>query len=125
MPSSKIRPFATVALLAAGLAAAAWALPARTAERATVVPAPAIDAPAATSDGMQTVVLAGGCFWGVQAVFQHVKGVTEVLSGYSGGSKDTANYNVVSSGGTGHAESVQVRFDPRQISYGKILQIYF
>ena len=68
---------------------------------------------------------AGGCFWGVQAVFQHTKGVTQVLSGYAGGSKETAQYNVVSSGRTGHAEAVQIRFDPRQISYGRILQIYF
>ena len=89
-----------------------------------VVPPPAVDAAAGT-DQTQTVVLAGGCFWGVQAVFQHVKGVTNAVSGYSGGSKDTAKYMVVSSGTTGHAESVQITFDPRQISYGRILQIYF
>jgi peptide-methionine (S)-S-oxide reductase len=74
---------------------------------------------------LQTVVLAGGCFWGVQAVFQHVKGVSQAVSGYAGGAKDTASYAVVSSGQSGHAESVQVTFDPRQISYGRILQIYF
>jgi peptide-methionine (S)-S-oxide reductase len=80
---------------------------------------------AAGAPGSQTVVLAGGCFWGVQAVFQHVKGVSQAVSGYAGGSKATAIYEVVSSGETGHAESVQVTFDPRQVSFGRILQIYF
>jgi len=116
------RPLAAAAVLA-GLALAAWALPGRAAERATVIPPPAVDA--AASEATQTAVLAGGCFWGMQAVFQHVKGVTQVLSGYSGGSKDTAEYETVSTGRTGHAESVQIKFDPRQISYGRILQIYF
>jgi peptide-methionine (S)-S-oxide reductase len=111
-------------LVAGGLAAALWALPGRTAERATIVPPPAADA-AAGSDQTQTVVLAGGCFWGVQAVFQHVKGVTSAVSGYSGGAKNTAKYMVVGTGTTGHAESVQVTFDPRQVSLGHILQIYF
>src|SRR5229473_2737729 len=99
-------PYASVALvLAVGLAGALWSLPGRTAERATVVPPPAVDA-ASTNDETQTVVLAGGCFWGVQAVFQHTKGVTKAVSGYAGGSKDTARYQVVSSGTTGHAEAV-------------------
>jgi peptide-methionine (S)-S-oxide reductase len=111
-------------LLAAGVAGAMWAMPGRSAERATVIPPPAVDA-AASSEQTQTVVLAGGCFWGVQAVFQHVKGVTNAVSGYAGGTKDTARYNVVSMGNTGHAESVQVTYDPKQISYGRILQIYF
>jgi peptide-methionine (S)-S-oxide reductase len=111
-------------LLAAGVAGAMWAMPGRSAERATVIPPPAVDA-ATSADETQTVVLAGGCFWGVQAVFQHVKGVTNAVSGYAGGTKATARYNVVSSGTTSHAESVQVTFDPRQISYGRILQIYF
>ena len=92
-------------------------------EAPTVVPAPTTDAPA--SDGVQTAVLAGGCFWGIQAVFQHVKGVSQVLSGYSGGAKDLAQYELVSSGRTGHAEAVQIKFDPRQVSYGKILQVFF
>jgi peptide-methionine (S)-S-oxide reductase len=70
-------------------------------------------------------VLAGGCFWGVQGVFQHVKGVTSAVSGYTGGEKGTAEYETVSTGSTGHAESVEVTFDPHQISYGRILQIYF
>jgi peptide-methionine (S)-S-oxide reductase len=113
-----------VLLLAAGLAGALWSLPARTAERATVIPPPAADA-AASNEESQTVVLAGGCFWGVQAVFQHTKGVTKAVSGYAGGTKDTARYQIVSAGTTGHAESVQITYDPRQISYGRILQIYF
>ena len=111
-------------LLAAGLAGGLWSLQGRAAERATVIPPPVADA-AATNEESQTVVLAGGCFWGVQAVFQHTKGVTKAVSGYAGGAKDTAHYQVVSSGRTGHAESVQITFDPRQISYGRILQIYF
>ena len=112
------------ALLAVGVAGAMWTMSGRAAERATVIPPPAADA-AASDEATQTVVLAGGCFWGVQAVFQHVKGVTSAVSGYAGGTKDTARYNVVSAGTTGHAESVQVTFDPRQVSYGRILQIYF
>ncbi len=119
------RPLRLTTLLISSLAAAAWALPAHSAERATKIPPPAVDATAPAGDASETVVLAGGCFWGVQAVFQHVKGVTRAVSGYSGGSKDTAQYEVVSSGRTGHAESVEVTFDPRQISYGRILQIYF
>jgi peptide-methionine (S)-S-oxide reductase len=95
------------------------------AEPAVVIPAPALDTTAPAGTGTQTVVLAGGCFWGVQAVFQHTKGVTAAISGYAGGEKQTAHYDVVGSGRTGHAESVAVTFDPRQISYGKILQIYF
>ena len=127
MPKSILAraPRWSLALVAAvGLAGALWSMPGRSAERATVIPPPAVDA-ATSPEESQTVVLAGGCFWGVQAVFQHVKGVTNAVSGYAGGTKDTARYNVVSMGTTGHAESVQVTFDPRQISYGQILQIYF
>jgi peptide-methionine (S)-S-oxide reductase len=101
-----------------------WLAPAQAAEPATVIPAPVVDAASAGS-APQTVVLAGGCFWGVQAVFQHTKGVIQAVSGYAGGSKDTAVYETVSTGRTGHAESVEVKFDPKEISYGKILQIYF
>lgn len=93
------------------------------AEPAVKVPAPVVDAPPATA--VETIVLAGGCFWGVQGVFQHVKGVISAESGYSGGSKSTASYEIVSGGRTGHAESVRIRFDPHTVSYGKILQIYF
>ncbi len=98
---------------------------AQAAESAVVIPAPAVDSAASAGAGLQTVVLAGGCFWGVQAVFQHTKGVTAAVSGYAGGDKQTAHYETVGSGRTGHAESVAVTFDPKQISYGKILQIYF
>ena len=98
---------------------------ARTAEPAVEIPPPALDATVPAGVTSQTIVLAGGCFWGVQAVFQHTKGVTAAISGYAGGDKQTAHYEMVGSGRTGHAESVAVTFDPRQISYGKILQIYF
>jgi peptide-methionine (S)-S-oxide reductase len=102
---------------------AARAVPA-SAEGARVVPPPAVDAaPGVTATS--TTVLAGGCFWGVQGVFQHVKGVVSAVSGYAGGDKRTAQYEIVSMGGTHHAESVQVTFDPRQISYGRLLQIFF
>lgn len=94
------------------------------AEPAVVLPAPAVDEPAAGRHS-ETAVFAGGCFWGVQGVFQHVKGVTNAVSGYAGGKKETAHYELVGTGGTGHAESVQVTFDPTQVSYGKLLQVYF
>lgn len=93
------------------------------AEPAVVVPAPVVDLQ--PKSDLQTAVLAGGCFWGVQGVFQHVTGVTRAVSGYSGGAADTAAYQVVGSGTTGHAESVEVTYDPKIISYGQILQIYF
>src|SRR5690349_2087370 len=92
---------------------------------AVVVPAPAVDAPHAAGAERQTVVLSGGCFWGVEAVFRHVKGVVEATSGYAGGSADTASYELVSEGNTGHAESVRVTFDPAQVSLGQVLQIFF
>ena len=94
------------------------------AEPPVVIPAPALDEPAAGRH-TETAVFAGGCFWGVQGVFQHVKGVTNAVSGYSGGAKDSAQYEKVGSGNTGHAEAVQVTFDPSQVSYGKLLQVYF
>src|SRR5207237_359057 len=87
-------------------------------------PAPLVDNPKAVGS-LQTAVLAGGCFWGVQGVFEHMRGVTKVLSGYSGGEKATAQYETVSSGRTGHAESVQIVFDPKEVSYGELLQVYF
>jgi peptide-methionine (S)-S-oxide reductase len=93
-------------------------------EAAVLVPPPAVDNPK-ISASTQTAVLAGGCFWGVQGVYQHVRGVQQVLSGYSGGTRETADYETVSRGASGHAESVEVRFDPKQVSYGEILQIYF
>src|SRR5580693_1076287 len=82
-------------------------------------PAPVADTPLAAAKGQQTAVLAGGCFWGIQAVFEHLKGVSSATSGYSGGSAETAQYERVSTGRTGHAESVQVIYDPSQISYGQ------
>ena len=124
MPKS---PFSRLALLGAAIGALAvttFALPPlRAAEDAVVIPAPAEDVPA--SDGIQTAVLAGGCFWGVQGVFQHTKGVVSAVSGYAGGSQMNAKYELVSTGTTGHAESVQIKYDPQKISYGKILQIFF
>jgi len=89
-----------------------------------VVPAPAVDNPKAPG-ALQTAVLAGGCFWGMQGVFEHVRGVHQVLAGYSGGSRLTAQYGQVGTGTTGHAESVQITFDPAELSYGELLQIYF
>lgn len=94
------------------------------AEQAVIIPPPAVDNPKAAGN-TQTAVLAGGCFWGVQAVFQRLKGVQQAVSGYSGGDARTADYETVSRGRTGHAESVQVTFDPREISYGEILQVFF
>jgi peptide-methionine (S)-S-oxide reductase len=89
------------------------------------LPAPAIDAPKAAASGEQIAVFAGGCFWGIEAVFEHVKGVHRAVAGYSGGNADTAHYDEVSEGDTGHAESVQVHFDPAQVSYGQLLQVFF
>src|SRR6202167_2639702 len=99
--------------------------PLQAAEPAIVIPPPTVDLHAPANGELQTAVLAGGCFWGMQAVYQHTKGVTQAVSGYAGGQKDTAHYEMVGTGRTGHAESVSVTFDPREISYGKILQIYF
>ena len=97
--------------------------PVSAAEGAVTIPPPAMDR--VNGEGTQTAVLAGGCFWGVQGVFQHTKGVVSAVSGYAGGAKNTAEYETVGTGRTGHAESVQIKFDPTQISFGKLLQIYF
>jgi peptide-methionine (S)-S-oxide reductase len=91
----------------------------------TTIPDPALDAPLASTKGEQTAVLAGGCFWGIEAVFEHVKGVTKATSGYSGGTSDTAQYETVSSGRTGHAESVRVVYDPSKVTYGQLLKVFF
>jgi peptide-methionine (S)-S-oxide reductase len=104
-------------------AVAVWSYSA-SAEGARPLPLPAVDLPPGSATSA-TLVLAGGCFWGVQGVYQHVKGVTNALSGYAGGEKRAAEYETVSGGRTGHAESVQVTYDPRQISYGRLLQIFF
>ncbi len=124
MPRS---PFSRLSLRAAAIGALAIsafvAAPLHAAEEAVVIPTPAMDVPAA--DGIQTAVIAGGCFWGVQGVFQHTAGVVNAVSGYAGGGKSTASYPIVSTGTTGHAESVEIKYDPKKISYGKILQIFF
>jgi peptide-methionine (S)-S-oxide reductase len=113
---------AAIALAAAGLAATGYR-PALADEPSQALPAPAYaPADSATSE---TATLSGGCFWGLQGVYEHVKGVTKVYAGYAGGAAATAIYDVVSTGTTGHAESVQITFDPRKISYAQILQIYF
>jgi peptide-methionine (S)-S-oxide reductase len=114
----------TAAVAAALLAAGSFWMGAR-ASNAVPLPAPTGDARRATKPGSQTVVLAGGCFWGVEAVFRHVKGVTSATSGYAGGSAETASYDLVSTGDTGHAESVRVIFDPAQVSIGQLLQVFF
>jgi peptide-methionine (S)-S-oxide reductase len=92
---------------------------------ATAVPNPTVDAALASIKSQQTVVIAGGCFWGVQAVFQHVKGIINATSGYSGGAAKTAEYELVSNGDTGHAESVKITYDPSQITYGQLLRVFF
>jgi peptide-methionine (S)-S-oxide reductase len=113
-----------IAALGAVLGTTVWPGTGAAADVARTVPAPVVDEPA-SSAASEVTVLAGGCFWGVQGVFQHVDGVTNAVSGYAGGAKDAADYHTVSGGSTGHAESVQITFDPRRISYGRILQIYF
>jgi peptide-methionine (S)-S-oxide reductase len=99
-------------------------VPACATEQAFVIPAPQVDNPKVAGPE-QTAVIAGGCFWGVQGVFQHLSGVKRVLSGYAGGEKRTAHYEVVSGGNTGHAEAVEIVFDPKEVSYGEILQVFF
>jgi peptide-methionine (S)-S-oxide reductase len=121
------RQFSRRSLYAATLGAlgiaAFLAAPSRAAEDAVIIPPPAADVQ--PGNGIQTAVIAGGCFWGVQGVFQHTAGVVNAVSGYAGGNRANADYNIVSTGTTGHAESVQITYDPRKISYGKILQIFF
>ncbi|ESY01143.1 peptide-methionine (S)-S-oxide reductase MsrA [Mesorhizobium sp. LNJC405B00] len=112
-----------LAALIAAAAAAFWQSPARSAEDAVVIPPPAMDEKAAS--GSEKAIFAGGCFWGVQGVFQHVKGVTKAVSGYTGGAKDDAVYETVGSGRTGHAESVEITYDPSKVTYGQLLQVYF
>nr|WP_235844671.1 peptide-methionine (S)-S-oxide reductase MsrA [Cupriavidus agavae] len=104
--------------------ATTWRVPALSAEDAVRIPAPVVDQKPGASHA-ESAVFAGGCFWGVQGVFQHVRGVTLVTSGYAGGAANTAQYEKVGTGNTGHAEAVEVRYDPTQVSYGKLLQIFF
>jgi peptide-methionine (S)-S-oxide reductase len=119
--------FGRVLIFAALLAGAGLALRGlpSAAENARSIPPPLLDEPANPQASSEIAVLAGGCFWGVQGVFQHVQGVTSAVSGYAGGGADTAHYEMVGTSTTGHAEAVRVTFDPRRISYGHILQIYF
>ena len=120
MPGASLRS----ALIFLGLLVGATACNAKAGADAAV-PAPAQDAKLATVSGQQTAVVAGGCFWGIQAVFQHVKGVISATSGYSGGSVKNPEYELVSTGETGHAESVQILYDPSQITYGELLRVFF
>jgi peptide-methionine (S)-S-oxide reductase len=113
-----------------GLAAAAFlvrspVMPSASGTTASAIPAPIVDEPASGRPKSETAVLAGGCFWGVQGVFQHVKGVSAAQSGYAGGDAATADYNTVSTGTTKHAESVRITYDPTQITYGQLLRVYF
>ncbi|MGB2623301.1 MAG: peptide-methionine (S)-S-oxide reductase MsrA [Candidatus Acidiferrum sp.] len=115
-------------LIFAGIGVLAWATAKPNNGRANskaAFPQPALDAPLAPQSGQEIAVLAGGCFWGIQGVFQHLKGVISATSGYSGGAANTAHYEEVSTGATGHAESVKIVFDPSQISYGQVLMIFF
>jgi len=111
------------AAVAIALAATMLQVPAQ-ANEAVTLPPPAADTPAGDA-ATETAILAGGCFWGMQAVFEHVSGVKRVVSGYSGGSVDDPSYEQVTTGATGHAEAVEIVFDPKEVSYGKLLQVYF
>lgn len=115
-------------LIPAGVALLLAAVISRTganaSDKATALPAPLVDAPLAPGK-VETAVFSGGCFWGVQAVFQHVKGVISATSGYTGGNAITAHYEIVSTGETGHAESVEVKYDPSQVTYGELLRVFF
>jgi peptide-methionine (S)-S-oxide reductase len=119
---TKIKTIAAVL----ALAACGWACQQAGAEAVNrVIPPPAVDVPETGATGPQTAVLAGGCFWGLQGMFEHVQGVTKVVAGYSGGSRETAHYEMVGTERTGHAESVEITFDPKRISYGQLLRLYF
>ena len=123
MLAKRVIPILAVIALVA-FAAMRLGIAPSSAESAHIIPAPAVDDPAGQASSA-SIVLAGGCFWGVQAVFQHVDGVTSAVSGYAGGEQATAQYEKVGSGRTGHAESVRVVYDPRKVSLGRLLQIYF
>lgn len=117
------QPAPLLGLLFLLLAFGTWSQPGRAQEAPVVIPPPTVDL--TETGATATAVFAGGCFWGVQGVFQHVVGVTDAVSGYSGGAADTATYEQTGSGTTGHAESVQITYDPAIVSYGELLQIYF
>jgi peptide-methionine (S)-S-oxide reductase len=123
MKRTRIRLFSVIAAVLL-LAVLALRIMPVAAQEGIALPAPAVDLPAGQSSS-EVMVIAGGCFWGVQGVFQHAKGVSNALSGYAGGAKSTAIYELTNDGTTGHAESVQVTYDPRQVTYGQLLQIFF
>jgi peptide-methionine (S)-S-oxide reductase len=114
------KSLALIAIVAFGLNCGMHA-----AEVTREIPAAALDTPAAEAKGTEVAVVAGGCFWGLQGMFQHVKGVTKVVAGYSGGDRASANYEAVSTETTGHAESVEITFDPKRVTYGQILRLFF
>lgn len=119
-----VRRFVAVLIAAAVTGFSACGLAGKDAQTVQL-PDPTVDTPLAKTSGQQTAVLAGGCFWGIQLVYQHVKGVSSATSGYSGGTANNADYKLVSTGTTSHAESVKITYDPSQISYGQLLKIYF
>jgi len=123
--ASSIRSGLLVTCVLVATAGASLWITQSSAEEGRPIPPPAIDESADKAGTTEVAVLAGGCFWGVQGVFQHVEGVTNAVSGYAGGEKASAQYEAVSSGTTGHAESVRITFDPHRVSYGRILQVYF
>ena len=126
MKSSKLAIFGIVSLVFAGLLAVGCSVSTTSAEsEAPVVPVAAEPTPASQQKGLQTAVFAGGCFWGVEAVFEHVTGVKDAVSGYSGGDLKSPSYDQVSDGDTGHAESVKVTYDPSVVSYEQLLQVFF
>ena len=122
-PSTSARGLGIAAAALSAALAIGFAVSGSRADDVRAIPAPVVDL--APSGEQETIVLAGGCFWGVQGVFQHTAGVTSAVSGYAGGDRGTARYEAVSAGATGHAEAVRITYDPRRISYGRILQIYF
>ena len=120
---SRIAKTAAVGLLCAAAALGLWTATAGAQEAPVVIPPPALDLPATGTEAK--AIFAGGCFWGVQGVFQHVRGVRNAVSGYAGGTAETAHYEMVGSGQTGHAETVEITYDPAAVSYGQLLQIFF
>lgn len=127
MPAASLprRPLVGLGAALALSAAFAWAPFTHAASSAVTLPPPDTTGPTPTGDALQNAVLAGGCFWGIEAVYQHLDGVTEVVSGYSGGEAATADYRLVSSGRTEHAETVRITYDPRRVSYGRLLRVFF
>ncbi|MEO7222453.1 MAG: peptide-methionine (S)-S-oxide reductase MsrA [Devosia sp.] len=123
MNLSRIARVAVMAVLASAAAFGLWHTTAGAGEEPVIIPAPTIDLPASGTEAK--AIFAGGCFWGVQGVYQHVKGVKNAVSGYAGGSGDTAHYDMIGSGQTGHAETVEITYDPDVVSYGQLLQIFF